>query len=75
MGEFLEEGCVNPTFICDQPQLMSPLAKWCARAVTASIDVAVQTACNIAYSILHFLLVNANFNRLRKLGVGDMLWH
>lgn len=30
VGEFLEEQCVNPTFICDQPQLMSPLAKWCA---------------------------------------------
>ncbi len=30
VGEFLEEGCINPTFICDHPQLMSPLAKWCA---------------------------------------------
>jgi hypothetical protein len=29
VGEFLEEGCINPTFICDHPQLMSPLAKWC----------------------------------------------
>lgn len=28
VGEFLEEGCTNPTFICDHPQLMSPLAKW-----------------------------------------------
>lgn len=28
VGEFLEEQCVNPTFICDHPQLMSPLAKW-----------------------------------------------
>lgn len=32
VGDFLEEGCVNPTFICDHPQLMSPLAKWCATA-------------------------------------------
>ena len=24
--------CVNPTFICDHPQIMSPLAKWCACA-------------------------------------------
>ena len=31
VGEFLETQCVNPTFICDHPQLMSPLAKWCAR--------------------------------------------
>ncbi|GAX83481.1 hypothetical protein CEUSTIGMA_g10906.t1 [Chlamydomonas eustigma] len=28
VGEFLEEQCTNPTFICDHPQLMSPLAKW-----------------------------------------------
>lgn len=28
VGEFLEEQCVNPAFICDHPQLMSPLAKW-----------------------------------------------
>ena len=30
VGEFLEETCVNPAFICDHPQLMSPLAKWSA---------------------------------------------
>lgn len=28
VGHFLEETCVNPTFIVDHPQLMSPLAKW-----------------------------------------------
>jgi lysyl-tRNA synthetase class 2 len=28
VGHFLEEQCTNPTFICDHPQLMSPLAKW-----------------------------------------------
>eukprot|EP00897_Mesotaenium_endlicherianum_P010085 jgi/Mesen1/9104/ME000058S08598 len=28
VGHFLEEECVNPTFIMDHPQLMSPLAKW-----------------------------------------------
>ncbi|KAB0357055.1 hypothetical protein FD754_001211 [Muntiacus muntjak] len=26
--EFLEVVCINPTFICDHPQIMSPLAKW-----------------------------------------------
>ena len=40
MGEFLEEGCVNPTFICDHPQLMSPLAKWCALHLLGSADTA-----------------------------------
>ncbi|EAT33042.1 AAEL014702-PA [Aedes aegypti] len=28
VGEFLEENCINPTFICDHPQIMSPLAKY-----------------------------------------------
>ena len=27
MGEFLESKCLNPTFICDHPKIMSPLAK------------------------------------------------
>jgi lysyl-tRNA synthetase class 2 len=28
VGEFLESQCVDPAFIVDHPQLMSPLAKW-----------------------------------------------
>ncbi|KAF2362632.1 Lysine-tRNA ligase class II [Trinorchestia longiramus] len=28
VGEFLEEKCINPTFIMDHPQVMSPLAKY-----------------------------------------------
>ncbi|KAL6599541.1 hypothetical protein ACP70R_045678 [Stipagrostis hirtigluma subsp. patula] len=28
VGHFLEEQCVNPTFIINHPQIMSPLAKW-----------------------------------------------
>ena len=28
VGELLEGLCMNPTFLCDHPQLMSPLAKW-----------------------------------------------
>jgi lysyl-tRNA synthetase class 2 len=27
VGELIEPGCINPTFICDQPEIMSPLAK------------------------------------------------
>ena len=27
MGEFLETECLSPTFICDHPKIMSPLAK------------------------------------------------
>ena len=28
VGEFLEETCIQPTFIVDHPQIMSPLAKY-----------------------------------------------
>jgi lysyl-tRNA synthetase class 2 len=28
VGEFIEEKCVNPTFIIEHPQMMSPLAKY-----------------------------------------------
>ncbi|KHN03344.1 Lysine--tRNA ligase [Glycine soja] len=28
VGHFLEETCVNPTFIKNHPEIMSPLAKW-----------------------------------------------
>ncbi|RVW83129.1 Lysine--tRNA ligase, cytoplasmic [Vitis vinifera] len=28
VGHFLEEACVNPTFIINHPEIMSPLAKW-----------------------------------------------
>lgn len=28
VGHFLEVNCINPTFITEHPQIMSPLAKW-----------------------------------------------
>lgn len=28
VGEFIEESCINPTFICDHPEIMSPLSKY-----------------------------------------------
>lgn len=28
VGHFLEEQFVNPTFLCDHPEIMSPLSKW-----------------------------------------------
>ncbi|XP_047345197.1 lysine--tRNA ligase isoform X1 [Vespa velutina] len=28
VGEFIEKRCINPTYILDHPQVMSPLAKW-----------------------------------------------
>ncbi len=28
VGDYIEVDCINPTFICDHPEIMSPLAKW-----------------------------------------------
>lgn len=28
VGEYIEESCINPTYIIEHPQIMSPLAKW-----------------------------------------------
>ncbi|CAF1684068.1 unnamed protein product, partial [Rotaria sp. Silwood1] len=28
VGHFIEPHCLNPTFLCDHPQIMSPLAKY-----------------------------------------------
>jgi len=28
VGDFIEPTCINPTFICDHPEIMSPLAKY-----------------------------------------------
>jgi len=28
VGHFIEPQCISPAFICDHPQIMSPLAKW-----------------------------------------------
>uniref|UniRef100_A0A8C0S975 Lysine--tRNA ligase n=1 Tax=Canis lupus familiaris TaxID=9615 RepID=A0A8C0S975_CANLF len=44
VGEFLETTCINPTFICDHPQIMSPLAKWCAvKMIKASVALTLLT--------------------------------
>ena len=37
VGEYLEEQLVNPGFICDHPQLMSPLAKGYATSALLSM--------------------------------------
>uniref|UniRef100_A0A2K5RAY7 Lysine--tRNA ligase n=1 Tax=Cebus imitator TaxID=2715852 RepID=A0A2K5RAY7_CEBIM len=34
VGELLEMTCINPTFICDHPQIISPLAKWSCSKVS-----------------------------------------
>jgi len=56
VGEFLEEQCVNPTFIMDHPEIMSPLAKWhrSAEGMTERFELFVNKheVCN-AYTELN----------------------
>lgn len=56
VGEFLEETCINPTFICDHPQIMSPLAKYhrSERGLTERFELFVmkKEVCN-AYTELN----------------------
>ncbi|XP_012251196.2 lysine--tRNA ligase isoform X2 [Athalia rosae] len=60
VGEFIEETCVNPTFITDHPQIMSPLAKWhrSAKGLTERFELFVmhKEVCN-AYTELNDPLV------------------
>ncbi|XP_042294350.1 lysine--tRNA ligase isoform X2 [Sceloporus undulatus] len=56
VGEFLEVTCINPTFICDHPQIMSPLAKWhrARRGLTERFELFImrKEVCN-AYTELN----------------------
>ena len=73
VGEFLESRCLNPAFLIDQPQIMSPLAKWCAAQLMAGLPcnekVVVQalslSACN------KLLLYHLDFCAHRVRGSGS----
>lgn len=52
VGEYLEEQLVSPGFICDHPQLMSPLAKWYLHLTPAVSAVATALLLLIAHSML-----------------------
>ncbi|CAL7946881.1 unnamed protein product [Xylocopa violacea] len=56
VGEFIEGTCINPTFILDHPQIMSPLAKWhrSERGLTERFELFVmkKEICN-AYTELN----------------------
>lgn len=59
-GHFLETQCLNPTFICNHPQLMSPLAKY-HRSIPGLTErfelfICYKEACN-AYTELNDPLV------------------
>lgn len=44
VGDFLEVTCISPTFICDHPQIMSPLAKWWG-SLSFSLVFIIQSWC------------------------------
>jgi len=56
VGEFLEVQCINPTFICDHPEIMSPLSKYhrSSPGLTERFELFVNTKeiCN-AYTELN----------------------
>jgi len=56
VGDFLEETCINPTFITEHPQIMSPLAKWhrTEKGITERFELFVmkKEVCN-AYTELN----------------------
>lgn len=56
VGDFIEVQCINPSFICDHPQIMSPLAKWHRniKGLTERFElfVATKEVCN-AYTELN----------------------
>ena len=58
VGELLESQCVNPTFICDHPRLMSPLAKQCAPVPRPLHAPSLHLCCDShSHSLLHRIKV------------------
>ncbi|MBA0749326.1 hypothetical protein Gogos_003271, partial [Gossypium gossypioides] len=57
VGHFLEETCVNPTFIINHPEIMSPLAKWhrSKPGLTERFELFINK--HEAYSFSYFLTV------------------
>jgi len=60
VGEFLETECINPTFLLDHPEIMSPLSKWhrTAKGLTERFELFVmcKEVCN-AYTELNDPLI------------------
>jgi lysyl-tRNA synthetase class 2 len=51
VGEFLEETCINPTFISGHPQMMSPLAKYHRK--DAGICERFEVFCSVSSSFIN----------------------
>lgn len=69
VGEYLEESCVNPTFIIDHPQIMSPLSKWhrSVRGLSERFELFVcrKEICN-SYTELNDPVVQRDMFRLQS---------
>jgi lysyl-tRNA synthetase class 2 len=70
VGEYIEVECINPTFITEHPQLMSPLAKWhrSDKRLTERFELMIigRELCN-AYTELNDPFVQRNrFNEQAK---------
>jgi len=75
-GEFIEPFCVNPTFICDHPQVMSPLAKWHRdnKQLTERFELMVcgRELCNAYTELNSSEIQRERFNdQLKEKNLGD----
>ncbi|CAF1641464.1 unnamed protein product [Rotaria sp. Silwood1] len=74
VGHFIEPHCLNPTFICDHPQIMSPLAKY-HRSIPGLTErfelfVCYKELCN-AYTELNDPLVQRDMFELQAKNKAD----
>ena len=66
VGEFLEPKCVNPTFITDHPQIMSPLAKY--HRVTPSLSERFELFVNTRELVNAYTELNDPFRQRELFG-------
>lgn len=67
VGDFIEVECINPTFITEHPQVMSPLAKW-HRSIAGLTEryVLLAKSAHPRWSALVFLACRFSFCAVRN---------
>jgi lysyl-tRNA synthetase class 2 len=76
VGDLLEVQCINPTFICDHPQIMSPLAKFhrSRKGLTERFELFIckKEVCNAYTELNHPLVQRERFeDQARDRAAGD----
>jgi lysyl-tRNA synthetase class 2 len=76
VGQYLEAGIVNPTFICEHPEIMSPLAKFhrTKKGLTERFELFVleKEVCNAYTELNNPLIQRARFaEQLKDKDAGD----